>query len=49
MIFYLYYLALTGIINIVKLTVLKTILPIDVDKLANNTLEAMMYNIVTVD
>ena len=53
MIFYLHYLAQTGIIrfhgyyctmpNIVKLTVLKIILPIDVDKLAN-TLESMMYH-----
>ena len=43
MIFYLHYLAQTGITNIVKLTVLKTVLPIDVDKLAN-TLEAMMYH-----
>ena len=43
MIFYLHYLAQTGVIDIVKLTVLKTVLPIDVDKLAN-TLEAMMYH-----
>ena len=40
MIFYLHYLAQTGIINIVKLAVLK---PIDMDKLAN-TLEATMYH-----
>ena len=43
MIFYLHYLAQTDIINIVKLAVLKTVLPIHVDKLAN-TLEAMMYH-----
>ena len=40
MIFYLHYLAQAGIINIVKLAGLKTVLPLDVDKLAN-TLEAV--------